>query len=315
MPQWKSTANVAGAPKWGASILQQGAGAAAKAANNVTLAANVSPGVFKIHGSANKKVEGIFPVSAKAKANTSGESAKVHGLGWALRTQGEGQITGFTANVGTGFLTGDTVTISNGQGVNASAIVTANATGNIASIAVPVGGGPAFVNVASANILFNRESHVANLNIANGTGVTVVGAGVSNVINVLISNTGNTFALGAGIAAVGSFTSAGSGTPITNTQTQAIVWGANGGQFSNNQTNTAVVVTFTNANGTVVTFPGGTANLTLTANLVPSSGGAVTAKSVGGRAGRVRYEMLVIDRHVVNGASGNTSNSAGILPE
>jgi hypothetical protein len=305
MPQWKSTANAAGAPKWSASIMQQGAGAAAKAANNLTLQANVSPAVFKIHGATNSKVIGIFPVSAKAKANTSGESAKIHALGWALRTQGEGQIINFLANTGSGFITGDTVTISNGQGANAFGTLTANATGNLVSLTVS--GGPAFVNVAQAAVAFNREKHVvaANLNVTGTAGA----AGNGTTINVTVSNTGNQFAIGAGSIAVGSFTSNLTGNPITNNITNSIAW-TSFGQFSNNQTNAAVVVTFTNAsNGGVVT------GLTATANLAASAGGAAAASKLGGRAGRVRYEVLVVDRHIVNGASGNTSNSAGILPE
>jgi hypothetical protein len=260
-------------------------------------------------------VSGIFPVTARAKANTSGESAKAHGLGWALRTRGEGQLKTFTANTGSGFLTGDTVTVSNGQGVNAFAIITANATGNIASVAWPgsILGGPAFVNTSIILVGFNREKHITKLNSANGSSSSLTNVGNANVINVTISNTGNSFALGSGKIATGSFTSNATG-GISNTETQAIVWGANGGQFSNNQVNTAVVVVFTNAaNGAVIGNTGGT--WTVTANLDASAGGAVNATpgAIGGRAGRVTYEMLVIDRHIANGTS-TVANSA-VLPE
>ncbi len=301
MAQWKSFANVAGAPKWGASILQQGSGATAKAANNVTLVVNVTPGAWKAHGAVLNEVDGIFPVTPLNKANTSGESAKVHGLGWALRIAGEGPITTVTAANGN-FVNGETSTISGGS-ANAIVTLTTNATGNLASGVVTTPG--LFPNTSSAVNAFNRELHVANVNFTNST--TLTGVGNANVLTLVIGNTN----IGYGVSARAVVVSNSTG-GLTNTNTQAITWSGNTapvtnatgywGLFGNTQTNTAITATLTNANGTVIT-----GTFVVTANLTPSTGGNVQVTMannlVKGRAGRVTYEMLVIDRHMANGTS------------
>ena len=304
MSQWRSYANVAGMPKWSASILQQGSGATAKAANNVALIANVTAGAWKVHGQALNETDGIFPVTSWNKANTSGESAKVHGLGWALRTSGVGQITTIAAANGSGFANGDSVTVSGGSGPNAVLLLTTNATGNLVSASVYTQG--LYPNVSSAVEGFNRDQHVANLNFANATAITGVGNG--NTINITIaanSTTGEAW----GQSAFGSFTSNSTG-GITNTQTQAVVWqlGNNAGIFSNAVANASLIFTLKNANGTAV---GGT--YTVTANLVTSTGGFVNVTKLGGRSGRVTYEMLVIDRHIANGTSSSANTPS--LPQ
>ena len=266
MSQWKSYANVAGAPKWGASIIQQGSGAANKAANNNTLVINSTPGAWLIHGKASNDVDGIFPVTPANKANTNAESGKVHGLGWAMRTSGEGPVSSVVAAAnGSGFANGETVTVSGGS-VNGTITLTTNATGNLASGVITTAG--LFPNTSSAVEGFNREQHVANVNV---TGTASAGAGNANVIVLTIGNTNITN----GVVAVGRLVSNSTG-GITNTQTQAIAWsgntpGANNtgfwGLFGNTQTNTAITSTFLNANGSPVT------GLTISANLVTSSGG------------------------------------------
>ena len=303
MAQWKSNANTTGAPVWGIKSFSagknRGSGKVQLAANNVKLVANTTADSYTAG-----EVNGLFPVTPGAKANTSGESGKVHGLGWALRTAGEGPVVSFniTATGTQRYANGETITMSNGNGTNATLVITSNGSGNLQSVALQTASPTYAVNTAAV-FAFTREQHVANLNFTNSTALT--GVGNANVINFVISNTNISY----GVNAVGSFTSNSTG-GIQNTQTQAVVWGANAGLFANNQTNTAVVVTFTNANGTVV---GGT--YVATANLVTSTGGAVSAKALGGRAGRVTYEMLVIDRHINATATSSVANSAGILPE
>ena len=303
MPQWTHNANTSGAPKWAITSFRsranRGSGAAQTSANNVKLVANSTADSFT-----RGEVNGVFPVTPGAKANTSGESSKVHALGWALRTAGEGQITSFNALNGSFFANGETAVVSNGNGANATLVITTNATSNLASVTVTGGATPTYAVNTAAVVTFTREKHVANLNFSNST--ALVGVGNSNVINFVISNTGLSY----GVNAIGSFTSNSTG-GITNTQTQAVVWsGANIGLFANNQTNTAVVVTFTNANGTVIT-----GTYVATANLVGSTGGTISAKTLGGRAGRVTYETLVVDRHINATATSSVANSAGILPQ
>lgn len=301
MSQWKSFANVAGMPKFSAAALQQGSGNVNQAANNATLIGNTTPGAVTAHGKALNENDGIFPVTPLNKANTTGEASKVHGLGWALRTGGLGPITTLTATNGSGFGTGETVLVSGGS-VNAVASLTPNTTGNLQSASVLTTGfypnGSAittigvFPNTSNLTVTFTRERHVANLNFANSTALTNVGN--ANTINVSIANTNIPY----GVNATSSLVSNSTG-GITNSITQALTWSnPTWGLFSNAQTNTAVVITFTNANGSVV---GGT--FTATANLVTSTAGTVTVTKLGGRAGRVTYELLVVDRHIANGTT------------
>lgn len=300
MSQWRSYANSSGAPKWGAVVIQQGSGKANIAANNVALVVNTTPGAWKAQAGILNQVDGVFPVTPYNKANTSGESAKVHGLGWALRKEGLGPITTIAAANGAGFANGDTASVSGGSGANAILVLTTNTTGNLVSASIYTQG--LFANVSSASEGFNRDQHVANLNFANSTALTGVGNG--NTINVTIS-ANSTTGVPWGKSATGSFTSNSTG-GISNTQTQAITWqlGNNAGIFSNAVANASLVITLTNANGTAV---GGT--YTVTANLATSTGGFINVTGVGGRSGRVTYEMLVIDRHIANGASGSVANT------
>jgi len=304
--QWTHNANTTGAPKWGIysfrSRAARGSGQTQAAANNVKLVANSTADSFT-----RGEVNGMFPVTPGAKANTSGESRKAQALGWALRTAGEGPVLTFNAANGSRFANGETAVLSNGNGSNATLTITSNATTNLASVAIQGGPGPTYAVNTAAVVTFTREQHVSNLNFSNSTALTNVGN--ANTINVNIGNTGLSY----GVNAFASFLSNSTG-GFTNTNTQAIAWAANStvnfGLFANNQTNTAVVITFTNANGAVV---GGT--YVATANLLASTGGTITAKGLGGRAGRVTYETLVVDRHINATATSSVTNSAGILPE
>jgi len=307
MVQWKSWANSSGSPKWAIQSFRsrrnRGSGGTQLAANNANLVVNVTSDSFT-----RGEVNGVFPVTPGAKANTtSSESTKVHGLGWALRTAGEGPIQSYNVSAAGSirYSNGETINVSNGNGTNGTLVITTTGTSNLASVAFGNGAvGPTYSVNTAAVFTFTREQHVANLNFSNSTALTNVGNG--NTININVSNTNIPY----GVNATASITSNSTG-GITNTITQAIAWGGtNWGLFANNQTNTAVVITFTNANGALV---GGT--FTATANLVTSTGGSVSANRLGGRAGRVTYEMLVIDRHINASVTSSVANSAGILPE
>jgi hypothetical protein len=178
------------------------------------------------------------------------------------------------------------------------------------------------------NITFTRERHVTSLIIGANTAAFTNLPAANSPITVTVSNTGGNSTVGvggtaAGINAVGVFVS-NIATGITNTVLQAITWGAgaNGGVYANNagfwglfgasQTNSAVVITFTNANGQVIA--NGTPSA-LTANLSVSTGGTASVAALGGRAGRVVYETLVATRFIANGglAEGASMNLTNII--
>jgi hypothetical protein len=308
MSQWKSFANVAGMPEWSAQINDQGSGHTAKAANNASLIANSTGGAFVTAGvdpsgysgtEPKKNAIGIYPVTSFNKANTSGESARVHALGWAQRRAYEGPIISMSVANGV-FANGETVTVSGGSS-NATITLGTNATGNLASYVITNGG--LFPNTSNTSTAFNRELHVANLNVS-GTDSNI---GDANVVYLYIGNTDISY----GVNAFAVLASNATG-HVGNTQTQAITWSgntaeagntaiANGtgfwGLFANVQANTDVAVTVLNANGSPIT------GLTFSANLVPSTGGNTHVTGLGGRAGRVTYETLVVDRHIANGTS------------
>lgn len=303
MSQWKSNANTSGAPKWSASILQQGSGAANKAANVTGLVANATPGAWLVHGQTLHEVDGIFPITPGAKANTSGESKKVHGLGWALRTASEGQIITFTgAANGSGFVNGDAINVTGGS-LNAVMTVTTNATGNLTGGTIYTAG--LFPNTSAATLAFNRDQHGTTLIYANSTSA-LTNVGNANTINVTVTDT-RAAAEPWGKPATGSFTSnatAGFGaSPVT------VTWTSNG-VFSNTANSTNLTVALTNAaNGAVI---GSVTSSGLT--LTTSSGGFAGAITLGGRAGRVNYELLVVDRHINATATSSVANST-YLPQ
>lgn len=300
MSQWKSNANTSGAPKFASAIFQQGSGAANKAANNIAMVVNVTPGAWKTgNGQVLNEADGIFPVTPGAKANTSGESKKIHALGWAIRTASEGPITTFVAANGSGFVNGDTVTVSGGS-VNAIVKLTTNATGNLVSGAVFISG--LFTNTSAASKSFNRDQHATTLIYANAS-AALTNVGNGNTINVtVVSN-----AVAWGVNAVGSFTSNATGgfgtSPVT------VTWTSNG-VFANTANTTNLTAIITNAaNGAAI---GSITSSGL--NLSTSTGGFANVTALGGRAGRVTWEVLVVDRHINATATSSVANSV-YLPQ
>lgn len=345
MSQWKLVANAStntsGPVQWVGSSLQQGSGNANQQSNNLTLVANDTPGslrtapYFSGNGTnqvSQNKAVGQFAFTAASYANGAanttsnasftGETRKVPGgTGWVVRTAGEGPINGLTASNGSGFANGETAVLSGGS-ANGLAVLTANATGNLASAVASSGG--LFTNASSLSVTFNREEHVVKITLGANTNAFTNLPAANAAVSVTVSNTGNSFAT-AGQPAVGYFqTNVASG--ITNTILNTISWTAASGNtfanssvgagfaglFSNNQPNTAVVITFNiAANGLVVNAGGGA----LVANLATSTGGVVAASALGGRAGRVRYETLVSTKFIANGALANSTHSSVYFPQ
>lgn len=298
MSQWKSFANTSGAPKWGAQVLgvPQGSGASNKAGNATSAVVNTTPGAWHDPSGSNtsamlNNVAGIFPITPQAKANTSGESGKVHGLGWALRREWEGPILTVAAANGSGFANGETVVASGGS-VNAVISLTANATGNLTS-ATPQSSltGGLFPNTSAISVTFTREKHVTQVAFT-GTNATFEASAA------IITVTGTNLSYGVAATANATTNSTGGFTAAVAT------FGNTPGLFGAAQVaaNCTVVVTLA-SNGQVI---GG---LTPTVTLATSTGGVVNGPTLGGRAGRVAYEMLVIDRHLANGTS-TVANSA-----
>ena len=330
MSQWKlyanASTNTSGPIQWMAYGYEQGSGNPNQQANNVSFANGTSTVPVthpQFSGNGTNQVNETWTVQqlaftpaayANATANTTanatytGEGRKIPGgTGWVVRKAYEGPVTGLTAANGSAFANGETALLSNGS-VNAVAVLVANATGNLTSASI--GSVGLFPNTADIIVTFNSERHLANVQIGANTVAFTNLPAANTPVTVTVSNTGNSFALSgnAGLIAVGTFVS-NIASGITNTLLNTITWGgantppfanATGfwGLFSNNQTNSAVVITFSNANGQVIA--NGTP-ATLTAELVTHAGTPnLTVTTLGGRAGRVQYETLVSTRFIAN---------------
>src|ERR1035438_3680857 len=134
MGSWGKTDLATNSVAWAAQTIQAGSGHAAQASNNTALYSNTTVNAFK------KGMEiGQFAVTKAEIANGGGESTKTHGPGWHLRRAWEGRLVSVSALGGTGFANGETVKVSGGSS-NATLSLTTNATGNVVSAAVSVGG-------------------------------------------------------------------------------------------------------------------------------------------------------------------------------
>jgi hypothetical protein len=284
MAQWGGTDTAANSVQWAAQWLSQGAGATAKAANNTALYNNVNAEAFVDVPSPYTVVVGQFMASANAMANTSGERSKLTSAGWQMRVAGEGPLLSVTASGGNTFANGETIAMGNG-GAAGVLTITANATGNIGSVAVTSGG--RFVNGSVITYTFQRQKHLLSITVGvtptgyNNTDVIVASNGIVNGAATILTNS------------TGGFVTAN--LTLTNV-----------GLWANNVANNTVVITALAANGAA---SNGT-SATFTANLVTSAGGAVntTSSVLGGRAGRVTYETLVA------AAFKTASNTSTLLP-
>lgn|ERR1017187_4156435 len=274
MAQWGTVDRANNSVNWAGRGIQAGSGAAAIAANNTALYNNSTPNAFV------KNIEiGQFAVTKAEIANTSGESAKTHGPGWALRRAGQGGIATITVVGGTGFSNGETVVLSGGQ-TNAIATLTTNATGNLVSASVTAG---LFPNTSVMVKTYQRQKHLLSITPA-GTGT-----GYANTDYIVAAN---------GI-------SVGSGNVVTNATGglgagQGSITVGQVGLWANNIANTLVTLTILAANGAASNGSGAT----LTANLVTSTANGTLTVTLGGRANRVTYETLTVVKGIT---AGNTS--------
>lgn len=278
MSLWKNTDHAANSVKGAVRAFNKASGKAAIAANNTALYGNVTPGAFV----ANMAV-GQFGVSTAEMANTDGEAGRIAHPGWVIRRAGTGPVTAFAVSTpGAGYGNGETIRVSNGT-VNATGVITTNAAGNIASVAVSEDGA-GFLGAGLVTIEFLSEKHLRNVNVSDG------GSGYDNTDVVTVAN-GTT-------NATASIVTDGSG----NIQSVAVV---TPGLWANNKANNHAAFSVANSSGGAT---GGTGAV-LVANLSAGSDGVVTV-TVGGRAGRIHYETLA----AIGSISGDGSDDT-ILPE
>lgn len=280
MAQWGATDVASNSVNYGARLINKGRGHANVAANNTTLFDNTTPDAFK-----SGLVVGQFGVSVAEMANTTGESAKVTHAGWNLRKEGAGPIVGLTVTGGTNFTNGETMTVSNGQ-VNATAVLTTNATGNLVSAAVTTGG--RFTARDTLVYTFARDvKFVANVTV---TGTT---SGYDNTDVVTVSN-------GSVNATATVSTNATGG--ITNASFTVSARG----KFPAAAANSDVVVAIANSSGGNSAGTGAT----FSAKVANSTGGTPSAPVMGGRYGRVNYETLVAFGSLTDGTADDA-----VLPQ
>lgn len=239
----------------------------------------------------NNEAYGVFGVD-QTEAGVKGRGVTP---GWNLVRTGTGPVTGVAVSaIGANFVTGETVTISNGTSngiltVTANGFVgnsTSNATaGNISSVSVTSGGSGFAVNTGVV-IAFNREKHLDTLTVS-GTA-----SGYSNTDTVVVY--GNS-SVGAIVNATAAITTNATGGSLTFRITSV-------GLFSNAFVNTAVS-SAANVNVKILASNGANSagsGATITANVVPSTGGTLAITTLGGRAGRTQYENLAVVRSMSN---------------
>lgn len=216
-------------------------------------------------------------------AATLGQNKGAH-AGWNKIVRGTGGITSVAVTgAGSGYYTGDTVTVSNGSS-NATLTITANATNNIASIGVTAPGA-GWVNSSVAVVTFNNEKHLTAVTISGtavgyaNTDVIQFGNGSINATATFVTNaTGGFVTANVTIVTRGLFPNA-----LANNQLSATIFAANGAASA----------------GSGATAAGGLAN---------GTGGAATVV-VGGRSGRYQYETLVAMSSIAaNGNGGEFTN-------
>lgn len=259
MALWGKKDQANNAPKWKSIV------AGANTTRGNTFFSNATPNAL-----VNNQVVGLFGVD-QTEATVKGKGVTP---GWVIVRTGTGPITAMSATGGTGFKTGDTITVSNGS-ANATATLTANTTGNLVSVAIGDGLGSGYVNSSVVVAGFNREKHVT---VITYTGTAT---GYSNTDTIKVSN--------AIINATATVSTNATGGTLTFTIT-------NSGQIANTTANNQLVVTIANSTGGA----SGGSGATFGANAVASSGGTLNGITVGGRAGRIQYENIAVVRSMLN---------------
>lgn len=260
MALWGKKDQANNAPRWKSIV----AGTATLRGNNFF--SNTTPNAL-----VNNQTVGLFGAD-QTEAAVAGKGVTP---GWVVVRRGEGPITAMSASGGAGFKTGDTITVSNGS-ANATATLTANATGNLVSVGIPSTGlGSGYVNASVVVAGFNREKHVT---VITYTGTAT---GYSNTDVVTVSN--------AIVNATATVSTNATGGTLTFTIT-------NSGTVANTTANNQLVVTIANSTGGA----SGGSGATFGANAVASTGGTLNGITVGGRSGRVQYENIAVVRSMAN---------------
>jgi hypothetical protein len=252
-----------------------------RANTDVEMFQNDTPGAFM-----NGIAVGVFGVTAVEMANNTvnhSQDNPAH-AGWVLRRAGTGPVVAVAitpASGDVGFISGETITVSNGS-ANATITAMSNSQGNLAAVVLN-NGGAGWTNTAMAEITFNREKYVSSVTVLNAN------AGYDNTSIVTFSN-GTVNAVSANIStnATGGFTTL---TLVSN------------GLFPHALVAGQVKMTVTKNDGTAAV--GNSSVVALTPVLANSSGGAITL-TLGGRANRVQTETLV-----AMGSLGNTDAKYG----
>lgn len=199
MPLWGSSDNAANSVKYATELTRSGpvgSGNAAKAANNTSMYANVTPGAFN-----PGMAVGQFAVSDREMANSSAaERAYPAHTGWQIRSLGTGPVVSVAVNVGgTGYNNTDTFKISGGT-TNATGTLSTNSTGGLANVTL-TNPGVGFTNTSSVTVAFANSTGGAS---AGSTGTltitlggragrkqyeTIVAGGMTSTGNTIPANT------------------------------------------------------------------------------------------------------------------------------
>lgn len=147
---WGKSRNAANTPKFSGALV-----------NGVNVAYTALYANVTFNAITPKQAVGTFAANTTNMPNTGYTTKGAH-AGWQLVRRGTGDIASVAVNApGGGYANGDTVTFGNGA-VNATAVLTTNATGNVVGITlVTTGGG--WTNASVVN---------TSITTANGTGAT-----------------------------------------------------------------------------------------------------------------------------------------------
>lgn len=147
---WGKSRNAANTPKFSGALVN-GSNAAYTALYTNTTPNAITP----------KQVVGTFGANTVDQANASVTNKGAH-AGWNLVRRGTGDIATITITApGGGYANGDLVNLGNGS-VNAVAVITANATGNVTALSLRTTGG-GWVNASVVN---------SSITTSGGTGLT-----------------------------------------------------------------------------------------------------------------------------------------------
>lgn len=195
---------------------------------------------------------------------------------------------------GAGYVTGDIATFSNGS-ANALGTVTANATGNITSIAI-TRAGRGFSNTLNTVVSFKNANGGSTGNAIVSAAASPGGTGYNNTDVITFSN---------------GVTNA-TATPTTNSTggITSIAITAVGRGFINA---TAIAVGVTNATGGATGGSGATITPTLHTTTVTftvgTGSGSTLVAVLGGRAGRIEYETLVAMKGITGPAVASANST------